>query len=515
MGIINNIFKDRATTYGTITNLKIDSSAGGTIPGLEIVGCTCNPFGVYLGAIKQIFDYDKSEKWNEVIGYKAPQEVTVISGQQNSQRDTQGATMEEYQESLTVHTKVEGNTLCWSGSAEVDCNKASSRTSSRSYCTVRNNISLWTLKLAASKGRLRGMLLEDFKSELDALTPGDSLGPREREAISRFFDKYGSHFINGVRMGGCAYMTSSIESSYCTGDFDLHAEARVAYNGLVNKGSAEASADYSTHQKTFQSHAERECITVGGDATKGGAQAFDSKTGYARWEATIKQSPDLIDFLDDQSLTPIWDLCVNEEKGKLLEEHFLNYWSENASYLTALDVVLATSLGQQIDSHFRKVSPEITSNPAFGKAWSKNDWKYTLLCGAFKKPNCDPGKSEKCVTDIIVVGEKDSKPDVPTGYTLVNRDFSSALEKARYICYKTEPYDPAKAVRRLKIVKQKGAQAPHNYSGPVELGGEVNWSATVDISIAGKTNTMVKDGHYESQQQTADLYFGVRPDRDA
>ncbi|MEQ9909308.1 MAC/perforin domain-containing protein [Pectobacterium odoriferum] len=112
------------------------------------------------------------------------------------------------------------------------------------------------------------------------------------DAISVFFNRFGSHFLTGIVMGGRATLASSTDKLSVKRDYSVSMVAQASYEGLTGQLSAENRTKYGESISSFSQYSTSHQEVLGGN---GGLASgvFTGKEGYQKWVDSVGSSPDL------------------------------------------------------------------------------------------------------------------------------------------------------------------------------------------------------------------------------
>ena len=194
---------------------------------------------------------------------------------------------------------------------------------------ISENQSYWLI-LQSSEQRYKELLSDEFKTDLYS-----DMDP------AVLFQKYGTHMLTSVAMGGSIHMYYTMYSyekgdkthSYTEISSQLKTEIEAAYGGysagVGTENSFETSFTYDTLCKKYNIQID-ECIYAAG----GGSYGINSKhtlyDNYYDWQKSLDTNPVVIGIKDINSLYPIWDLLDMSVEGAekrywQLYEHFQTY----------------------------------------------------------------------------------------------------------------------------------------------------------------------------------------------
>ncbi|MDD5035111.1 MAG: MAC/perforin domain-containing protein [Methylococcaceae bacterium] len=205
-------------------------------------------------------------------------------------------------------------------SVDVNASQAGQlRSEEEAYYALRNSfIPLWAVYIPDKRRFVDG----DF--DLDIPTPYD---PAQRRAYERFFDRFGTHYIKRVWVGGKAMLAFTIAKSSEMSKEDIKAGIKASMTGL---GSASTNASSQSAKERLQSNSECTVFGKGGDELKLATLSSLDEACYNEWLATIKDNPQVIEF----DACGIWTLVDDDEKSKALRQAYIE-----ATVFTPLRVV--------------------------------------------------------------------------------------------------------------------------------------------------------------------------------
>lgn len=289
------------------------------IPGLDILGKGydvfgrfAHPSGVYNANIFQDFvtlaEADNSATTQASVDgttYDVPYPVSIVEEHTAEGTYVQGSSVSNFQSELDVKVKMKGKYKFYSGEARFGFHQAK-QTSQQLYYTRFSSLSkAYRLALPANS-KIRPLLDPDF---LAALESDDNT----TAAIDDFFDRYGTHFLAEIVLGGSNNYYATVEKSSVSTEMEVQASVKASYNSLFASGSVSVDSSYSSTEYEASTHSETGIETVGGDSTLAPLMLTD-EDAYGLWLDSIMVDPALVDFTD-QSLRPIWELCDTTESN--------------------------------------------------------------------------------------------------------------------------------------------------------------------------------------------------------
>ena len=232
--------------------------------------------------------------------------------------------IEESWERFEKSTSLDVSTAIGNGPFSVDVNASQTgqlRSEEEAYYALRNSfIPLWTVYIPDN----RRFVGDDF--DLDIPTRYD---PSERRAYERFFDRFGTHYIKRVWVGGKAMLAFTVAKSKEMSKDDIKAGIKAS---MVGMGSASGNASSNSAKEKLQSNSECTVFGKGGDELKLATLSSLDEARYNEWLATIKDNPQVIEF----DAAGIWTLVDDDDKSKALRQAYIE-----ATVFTPLRVVWA------------------------------------------------------------------------------------------------------------------------------------------------------------------------------
>ena len=435
------------------------------LPGVEAIGAGYDPFLLYASADSitvQLFDwYTAPSKSVTIDGnvYQVPSVVDVQSRNTYNYTDASGDSINTYQSSLATTVSISGDYNYFSGSLSTEYSTQSLTQSENAFTRVQQSITLWSLRLPTGAD-LRSLLRQDFRDYLDSL-------PQTEAAVADLFDRYGSHFLTGIVMGGRAVQSSATNKLQVDRSYSLDETAKASYKSLTGQLNAEEEAKYKESVSSFDFYSESSQSVIGGTEA---ASAFDGKAGFDAWKASVALAPDFVDFVPTIPMAEIWRLCATEEQASYLENYFFNTWAPARSktyqlypdYVDALVVISGDSSNINPPTGYTKI-PYDLNRGAGGK--------YMYLC--YHKASYQArGESKPCIAALQVIYGKDAQP--PSGYVKLPQDLNAgAGGEYVYLCYQPAAWTDDVAIKDVTVIGGNNADVPAPY-GYAKVPGDLN-----------------------------------------
>lgn len=414
------------------------------LPGVEIIGMSYNPFDKYAdidSTITQLFDWTKTQ--NKTINqYQIPSILETGDNNKFSSYENYGQTISQYQKEFSTRVKIEGAYNFFSGSVSSTFDRKVINNTENMFYLLEQSLYLWTLQFKPSTKNLRDFMVDDIRDELDALNYNDPI------EITKFFDKFGSHFLTGITMGGKISISSYADKKDFRSEEEFKAEVKASYLNLVGNGiSAEVETKSKSESHSSTSSSVMKVNTFGGDPTKAFAACNRSKSSYDDWAESVRQYPCLVDFKETNSMQAIWTLCKSNSQAKAMENHFNNVWAiqkknqyqPKINYIHKLDIISGNNPDiEHSKSSFIKCPVDLNEG-------AKGEFIY--LC--YEEKTFDYQNPQDAVTDIMILF---NNQPCPSGYEKLHTDLNKgAGGDYIHLCYKKEPYDVNTAIKKIFV----------------------------------------------------------------
>ncbi len=285
------------------------------IIGLDIVGrgCYLNPHGpVQLKRV--IFGQSnphpfRSSETNTTYGVPEGYEVNDSPPMPAKQALNQ-LMIEESFERFERKLRVDSSLAVSNGAFSVDASASLAselRTSEEAYYALRSSfIPLWCVYVSDTTG------LPDETFDLSGVpAPFDH---DYRTQYDNFFERYGTHYVRRVWIGGKANLAFSVLKSSKMSKEDIQAGIKASLG--TARGEAHSSLQKSKEQ--LQSNAQCTVWGRGGDEVRLAALSSFDENLYNEWLTTIKDNPQVIEF----EVAGIWTLVRDRDKAQALLEAY-------------------------------------------------------------------------------------------------------------------------------------------------------------------------------------------------
>lgn len=153
-----------------------------------------------------------------------------------------------------------------------------------------------------------------FKKDIE----DDSVTPEE------IFNRYGTHVIRAVKMGGRLDYNVQANSSYHSGSHTFESEVKASFNMAF----ASAGASHETSQKETTTSFNENCeINIKAYPDYLGSNTI-TPSQYTAWGEYVRKYPAMCDFGEDTPLIPIYNLARNPFRRNELKKAYEKYAEE-------------------------------------------------------------------------------------------------------------------------------------------------------------------------------------------
>lgn len=281
------------------------------IPGLDALGAGYDVFGAFESASSithPLLDWGNFADWTPdgIRVYGKPNLVEVLEDAQAELYVESGWTFEEFREKLNTKTKLSGGFAFFGGSLEVGFSRDVSRSHEYAYSSVFHRNTQFHLKLKPY-ARL-DMVKRTIKQALERMPPFE------------LFETYGTHFVDSLVVGTKTVATYATDKSRFTSKEKLSIAAEVSYKAFAK---IEHRTDLETTVRQFNESSMRHIHVYGGRAEIG--TQCESYEQWKAWADTAHRNPMFIGFLDEYSLRPIWELCTDGTRRRVLSDSYKKF----------------------------------------------------------------------------------------------------------------------------------------------------------------------------------------------
>jgi hypothetical protein len=262
--------------------------------------------------------------------YKKPEDVVVGTGHgfngQSSVFSSKTKVVEHWQE----EAEVQGSYGAFSGGFKESFQSSSQEENEVNYCLYEANSLVYSLQLANPSSTMISQEVlndPDYSQMLNLLKQGIGINDTNQSIYFKFFQKYGTHIITSVSMGGYLNYYASASKSYAKTDQQFEAQINAEYGALFK---ASGSGSWNNVSEQWMEDRQAAIIGYGGDPSSplvsdilaNWTTNTDYSKDFAAWVSSIPSNPSPIGF----SLYPVASLFSGQESD-LLYNAYLAYAS--------------------------------------------------------------------------------------------------------------------------------------------------------------------------------------------
>lgn len=236
-----------------------------------------------------------------------------------------GQSMYSYSDSVATSIGISGGYLCFSGSASASFSSSSMTQSNHSYATLRYRASTYGLCIDDNHFKLTDYLDPVFAKDLNTMEP---------EAL---FEKYGTHMLRSVIMGGRLDYNVEANSQYTKEQHDFSYDVQASFSTGFASASADFSQSRSQASESFWSNTKR---NINSQPLYNGSQV--DANNFKQWSSWIINNPSLCDF-GDTPFIPIWEFASDKSRQEQLKSRF-NVYAQKHDYITVKGITAITGL---------------------------------------------------------------------------------------------------------------------------------------------------------------------------
>ena len=243
--------------------------------------------------------------------------LMLIKENSSEFKSYKASTMEEFAQKYSASLNIYGKYgKCFSGGLKADYKGSNSEKTFYTFYKSVYQLKTFNLYLTNSVEDIREMLSEPFKRDLETMSPGN------------LFDKYGTHLIREVAMGGRIEISTTYSSSTTgyTNEAEAAVNAHIKY--MTASINAEVGASYSNECQNQGIQEETEIKQFGGILINTSSVEACS-ANYSKWLQSFDEdlaNSALSGIVGENSLIGLWDLLDPNDiaRKKELENYFIS-----------------------------------------------------------------------------------------------------------------------------------------------------------------------------------------------
>ncbi len=215
--------------------------------------------------------------------------------------------IEDSWEKMDSQVSLDSNLAMGNGLFTIDAsasyNKQSQNEGEAYYALRTSFIPLWSVYLPEAS---------HCQFDLKVPVPFKHANRREYE---KFFERYGTHYVKRVWVGGKANFAMTIKKTSELSKSDIQASLQASAAG---SGDQKVSTELKNKQQKVQSNSQCTVSGKGGDELKLAVLNTLDETVYAEWLTTIKDNPQVIEM----EVAGVWTLIEDPQQSKALAEAY-------------------------------------------------------------------------------------------------------------------------------------------------------------------------------------------------
>lgn len=312
-----------------------------TIPGIGVVGFGFNIFKNYdqSSTTSQLFNLGALDSDTFALGstiYTVPANVAVTPLKSREGESQVYSSREKVQDHFSLKAGITGTGFGFTGHIDSSYSKIRNSSKDYFYALVEESDEAFALKLKDSG---KGMLNGDFKDEM-ALVP-ERYTLETQNAFFSFFRKFGTHYVDQVKMGGRLQYSVAIEKSFTSDETQLNINLDAEYKGAFASVKATSESEWKKVDKNWSQSRIVKVKAIGGNHAI--MDALVPTVGewkgnfFAEWHASLEANPGAVGF-NLRPISNVFQGAKSDEVGKALLAYI------NGGILVRAEI--ATSRGQ-------------------------------------------------------------------------------------------------------------------------------------------------------------------------
>ncbi|WP_172937529.1 MAC/perforin domain-containing protein [Rhodococcus sp. MS16] len=194
------------------------------------------------------------------VEYLLPANVDLIDIHKSSSTAHIFETTSEYSAYMAASTEIKASAWGFSGEFDASYSSLANASSARYYGLMEATTNLWDLSV---KNLEELPLDSSFKADLIAL--GDAFTEENQFHFYNFFNKWGTHVISTVSVGGFLNYCVTVSSSSSFNKESAKANLKCEYNAVFAEASVAAHAEWEKMDKSWISSRDAQLAVQGGE----------------------------------------------------------------------------------------------------------------------------------------------------------------------------------------------------------------------------------------------------------
>lgn len=280
--------------------------------GLDIIGYGYDIFGDYArnSSLKDYNLFRWGEDYPKNVNdscYKVPKGINYAFINSHDVKEYESFSIRDVYKSFSSQAGLEIDAKVFSGSVDAYYETSSSSTEEEYFFTYMDSNRRWKISIDERDG-LKKMLDDRVKRDIN----DEEINPDD------LFKTYGTHFITSAYLGTRADFTSRTKITDNTNTKDIGVAVKAKYNAV----SGSAKIDTAEEETLKKAETKTMLHVVGGYSEY--TNDIQDNDQYNKWADGIEEYPVLINFVDKNSLRPIWKLAETTDREKQIEDYFYN-----------------------------------------------------------------------------------------------------------------------------------------------------------------------------------------------
>ncbi len=294
------------------------------LPGLDWLGYGYRPFGRLLDLncasddnLFEFPDWDRhafKERW-----YPKPAVVRALNENDSFTDQVEESSLKDTLSNLYIKVAAGVDYKAFKGEAEFAFSRSIEKHWEYRCAAVLTGLRMLRLTLP---GDMRQYLKPEARSAIDnaaedAQARAAGNAPPHGTDFDAFFEKWGTHYISGVHLGGLCSLYMTFHSTDYKSSAQISAKCAATYSAV--KASAETDISNATREMEKRSE-----LHV---AAWGGYSQPENLEHLAEWRSAVAANPGVMSFYGDQmqGLTPIYMLVADPVLRKALADEWNTY----------------------------------------------------------------------------------------------------------------------------------------------------------------------------------------------
>lgn len=196
---------------------------------------------------------------------------------------------------------------------------SSLKTQEDAYYALRNAFVPFFTVYMPDGPNLKALPQQEIPPYLKALQeqiPPKGFDPKKRAKYAAIFERYGTHYVKSVWVGGKASLVFTVSKSSELTEQEIRAGIQASFGGVATMGS---SSEQKDSVEKFKSNSSCRVFGSGGDKVRLAQLSNLDKDAYDKWLLSVKEVPEVIQL----GIAGIWTLVQDQEASQALKDAYL------------------------------------------------------------------------------------------------------------------------------------------------------------------------------------------------